>query len=164
MTALHTEGLRDADRRLSSVIALLRVLAALASGLIFGFGLSLSGMLDPVRVRGFFDVTGTWDPSLAFVLGGALFIATIGYRLSRLFGRPLLDDRFYLPTKTRIDRPLIIGSAIFGIGWGVVGLCPGPAVASLSLGLASTILFVIAMLIGMVIHDRLFAPFRGAWS
>ena len=164
MTPLHTEGLRDADRRLNSVIALLRVLAALASGLIFGFGLSLSGMLDPARVRGFLDVTGTWDPSLAFVLGGALFVATIGYRLALWLRRPLLDDRLHLPTKTKIDRPLILGSAIFGIGWGIAGLCPGPAVASLSLGLAPTILFVIAMLIGMVIHDRLFAPFRGARS
>lgn len=160
MTALHTEGLRDADRRLSSGIALLRVLAALASGLIFGFGLSLSGMLDPVRVRGFFDVTGTWDPSLAFVLGGALFIATIGYRFALWLRRPLLDDRLHLPTKTKIDRPLILGSAIFGIGWGIAGLCPGPAVASLSLGLAPTILFVVAMLIGMEIHDRLVAPKR----
>ena len=160
MTALHTEGLRDADRRLSSVIALLRVLAALASGLIFGFGLSLSGMLDPARVRGFLDVTGSWDPSLAFVLGGAVFIATIGYRLALWFGRPLLDHRFHLPMKTRIDRPLILGSAIFGIGWGIAGLCPGPAVASLSLGLAPTILFVVAMLIGMEIHDRLVAPKR----
>lgn len=164
MTMLHSNGLRDADRRLNSVITLLRVLAALASGLIFGVGLSLSGMLDPARVRGFLDVTGTWDPSLAFVLGGAVFIATIGYRLSRRFSRPLLDDRYHLPTKTRIDPPLILGSAIFGIGWGVAGLCPGPAVASLSLGLAPTILFVVAMLIGMVIHDRLLAPFGGARS
>ena len=143
-----------------SMIALLRALAALVSGLIFGFGLSLSGMLDPARVRGFLDVTGSWDPSLAFVLGGAVFIATIGYRLALWFGRPLLDHRFHLPMKTRIDRPLILGSATFGIGWGIAGLCPGPAVASLSLGLAPTILFVVAMLIGMEIHDRLVAPKR----
>jgi hypothetical protein len=142
------------------MIAPLRVLSALVSGLIFGLGLSLSGMLDPVRVRGFLDVTGTWDASLAFVLGGAVIIATVGYRLSLLLGQPLLDDRFRLPAKTRIDRSLILGSAIFGIGWGLAGFCPGPAVASLSLGLAPTILFVIAMLIGMVIHDRLVAPFR----
>ena len=140
------------------MIAPLRVLSALVSGLIFGLGLSLSGMLDPARVRGFLDVTGTWDQSLAFVLRGAVIIATIGYRLSLLSGRPLLDDRFRLPTKTRIDRSLIFGSAIFGIGWGLAGFCPGPAVASLSLGLAPTILFVVAMLIGMVIHDRLVAP------
>ena len=128
------------------MIAALRVLSALVCGLMFGLGLSLSGMLDPARVRGFLDVTGTWDPSLAFVLGGALFIATIGYRLSPLFERPLLDDRFRLPTKTRIDRSLILGSAIFGIGWGLAGFCPGPAVASLSLGLVPSILFVVAML------------------
>jgi hypothetical protein len=142
------------------MIAPLRVLSALVSGLIFGLGLSLSGMLDPTRVRGFLDVTGIWDPSLAFVLGGAVIIATVGYRLSLLFGRPLLEDRFRLPTKTRIDASLILGSAIFGIGWGIAGFCPGPAVASLSLGLAATILFVVAMLTGMVIHDRLVAPFQ----
>jgi hypothetical protein len=142
------------------MIARLRVLSALVSGLIFGLGLSLSGMLDPARVRGFLDATGSWDPSLAFVLGGAVIIATIGYRLSLLLGRPLLDDCFSLPTKARIDRFLIVGSAIFGIGWGLAGLCPGPAVASLSLGLAPTILFVVAMLIGMIIHDRLIAPLR----
>ena len=142
------------------MIAALRVLSALASGLIFGLGISASGMLDPARVRGFLDVTGAWDPSLAFVLGGAVIMATIGYRLSLLSGRPLLDDRFRLPTKARIDPPLILGSAIFGIGWGLAGFCPGPAVASLSLGLAPTILFVVAMLIGMVIHDRLVAPSR----
>lgn len=143
-----------------SIFAFSRVAAAFISGLIFGFGLSLSGMLDPARVRGFLDVTGTWDPSLAFVLGGAVLIATIGYRLALWFGRPLLDHRLHLPMKTRIDRPLILGSAIFGIGWGIAGLCPGPAVASLSLGLAPTILFVVAMLIGMEIHDRLVAPAR----
>jgi uncharacterized membrane protein YedE/YeeE len=136
----------------------LRTLAALLSGLLFGFGLSLSGMLDPARVRGFLDVTGNWDPSLAFVLGGAVIVATIGYRLSRLVGHPLLEGRFHLPTKTAIDRPLILGSAIFGIGWGLAGFCPGPAVASLALGLAPTVLFVIAMLAGMILHDRLIAP------
>jgi hypothetical protein len=146
------------------MIAAVRCLAALVSGLIFGLGLSLSGMLDPARARGFLDVTGTWDPSLAFVLGGAVIMAAIGYRLSLLSGRPLLDDRFRLPTKTKVDRSLILGSAIFGIGWGLAGLCPGPAVASLSLGLAPTILFVVAMLIGMVIHNHLVAPSRsGAW-
>jgi hypothetical protein len=146
------------------MIAAVRCLAALVSGLIFGLGLSLSGMLDPARVRGFLDVTGTWDPSLAFVLGGAVIMAAMGYRLSLLSGRPLLDDRFRLPTKTKVDRSLILGSAIFGIGWGLAGLCPGPAVASLSLGLAPTILFVVAMLIGMVIHNHLVAPSRsGGW-
>lgn len=139
------------------MIAMSRMLAALVSGLIFGFGLSLSGMLDPTRVRDFLDVTGHWDPSLVFVLGGAVIVATVGYRISRLFGRPLLDDRFHLPVKTAIDWPLILGSAIFGIGWGVAGFCPGPAVAALSMGLAPTVLFVIAMLVGMILHDRFVA-------
>lgn len=135
----------------------LRVLAALVSGLLFGFGLSLSGMLDPARVRGFLDVAGAWDPSLAFVLGGAVTVAAIGYRLSRRFDHPLLDERFHRPTKTAVDAPLLSGSAIFGIGWGLVGLCPGPAIASLSLGRLPTFLFVVAMLVGMVAHDRLTA-------
>jgi uncharacterized protein len=133
----------------------LRVLVGLLSGLVFGFGLSLSGMVDPARVRGFLDVTGDWDPSLVFVLGGAVVVATIGYRLSLRLQRPALDDLFHLPTKTTIDAPLLIGSAIFGVGWGLAGLCPGPAVASLTLGLPPTFLFVAAMLVGMIIHDRL---------
>ncbi|SDR63451.1 hypothetical protein SAMN05519103_08627 [Rhizobiales bacterium GAS113] len=133
----------------------LRVLVGLLSGLVFGFGLSLSGMVDPARVRGFLDVTGDWDPSLVFVLGGAVVVATIGYRLSLRLQRPALDDRFHLPTKATIDAPLLIGSAIFGAGWGLAGLCPGPAVASLTLGLPPTFLFVAAMLVAMIVHDRL---------
>lgn len=134
--------------------AALRSLAAGLSGLIFGFGLSLSGMLDPARVRGFLDPMGAWDPSLAFVLGGAVSVAMIGTRLSRRLQQPLLDSSFHLPTGTRIDRPLLLGSALFGVGWGMAGLCPGPAVASLTLGIAPTALFVIAMVAGMRLHDR----------
>ncbi|MGF6175540.1 DUF6691 family protein [Ensifer sp. 4252] len=135
--------------------AFLRPLATLASGIIFGVGLSLSGMLDPARVRAFLDVTRDWNPSLAFVLGGAVAVSALGVLMTRRMRRPLLDDAFHLPGNRVIDRRLIIGSAIFGVGWGLVGLCPGPAVTSLSLGWPATALFVVAMLAGMVLHDRL---------
>lgn len=128
--------------------------AALASGIVFGFGLSLSGMLNPVRVQGFLDIFGTWDPSLAFVLGGAVTIAFIGVRMTSRMQRPVLDDRFHMPQNNRIDAPLVIGSALFGLGWGLAGFCPGPAIASLSSGIPQTLLFVIAMLAGMLLHDR----------
>ncbi|KSV87827.1 YeeE/YedE family protein [Sinorhizobium sp. GL28] len=137
--------------------AFFRLAATLVSGLVFGFGLSLSGMLDPARVRAFLDITGNWNPSLAFVLGGAVFVSALGVLLTRRLTRPLFDETFHLPDNQVIDRRLIVGAAIFGVGWGLVGLCPGPALASLSLGLPPTILFVAAMVAGMLIHDRLVA-------
>lgn len=136
---------------------LLRILTALAAGLLFGLGLAISGMLNPARVKAFLDITGAWDPSLIFVLGAGVIVAFIGYRLAFACNKPLLDSQHHLPTKTRIDRPLIVGSAIFGVGWGMAGFCPGPAIASLSLGLLPAIVFVIAMLVGMVGHDRFLA-------
>lgn len=138
-------------------MTILRSLSALVAGLLFGIGLALSGMLDPARVRGFLDIAGNWDPTLAFVLCGAVIVATIGYRLALLAGRPLLDERLHLPTKTAIDGPLIVGSAIFGIGWGMAGFCPGPAVAALPLVWKPAAVFVAAMLAGMLIHDRFVA-------
>jgi len=137
------------------VSAALRILAALAAGLTFGLGLALSGMLDPARVRGFLDVAGTWDPSLVFVLGGAVTVSGLGYRLSRRLSGPVLDARFDLPARRRIDAPLIVGAALFGIGWGLSGFCPGPAVAALSTGAVPVLVFVAAMLIGMALHDLL---------
>lgn len=134
-----------------------KLLTTLASGGIFGLGLSLSGMLDPVRVRGFLDIAGAWDPSLAFVLGGAVIVAGFGTLVRRRLLRPAFDEAFNLPATAPIDTRLILGSAIFGVGWGVAGLCPGPALASLSLGLAPAALFVITMIAGMIVHDRLFA-------
>jgi uncharacterized membrane protein YedE/YeeE len=134
------------------------ILVALASGLVFGIGLSLSGMFDPARVRGFLDVGGAWDPSLAFVLGGAVAVALLGMAVKSRLQRPAFDDNFHLPATTPITGRLVLGSALFGIGWGMAGLCPGPAVASLSLGLLPTFVFVIAMVSGMVAHDRLIAP------
>ncbi|EJJ28458.1 YeeE/YedE family protein [Rhizobium sp. CF142] len=131
--------------------------AALASGIVFGFGLSLSGMLNPARVQGFLDVFGAWDPSLAFVLGGAVVVAFIGVQVMKRMRHPAFDDSFHVPTSRRIDTPLVIGSALFGLGWGIGGFCPGPAIASLSVGLSQTFLFVIAMLVGMTLHDRVWS-------
>lgn len=127
---------------------------ALVAGTVFGFGLSLSGMLNPINVRGFLDIFGAWDPRLAFVLGGAVMVATLGVRLTKLMPRPVFAENFHIPSNQRIDMPLIIGSALFGLGWGIGGFCPGPAIASLSLGLPQTALFLIAMLVGMILHDK----------
>lgn len=138
--------------------ASLRLLVALIAGALFGFGLSLSGMVNPARVIGFLDVaSGHWDPSLAFVLGGALLVALPGAAIQRRLARPALDDCFHLPTNTVIDRPLVLGAAIFGAGWGLAGFCPGPAVASLSVGLVPSFIFAAAMVAGMMLHDHLLA-------
>ncbi|MBO9099809.1 MULTISPECIES: YeeE/YedE family protein [unclassified Rhizobium] len=136
---------------------LLRILASLASGIVFGSGLALSGMLNPARVQGFLDVFGAWDPSLAFVLGGAVLVAFIGVRIMKRMKRPVLDDSFRLPSSTAIDSPLIAGAALFGIGWGLGGFCPGPAMASLTVGFSGSFVFVIAMLVGMALHDRVWS-------
>ena len=143
------------------MIGVLRSGVAVVAGLIFGLGLAMSGMMDPTRVRGFLDVARDWDPSLAFVLGGAVAVSATGTLMMRGRSRPVLDQRFHLPTKTRIDLPLVVGSGIFGIGWGLAGFCPGPAIASLVLGLLPTAVFVVAMLAGMAIHDRAFAGMVG---
>ena len=139
-------------------LAPLRIVVALLSGALFGFGLSLSGMLDPARVIGFLNpASGHWDPSLAFVLGGAVAVAVPGVMLQRRLRRPVLDDRFHLPEKTEIDGRLLAGAALFGAGWGLAGFCPGPAVSALSVGLAPVFLFVAAMAAGMMLHDRVIA-------
>lgn len=133
----------------------MRLVTALGAGALFGFGLSLSGMLDPARVLGFLNLGGpAWDPSLAFVLGGAVLAALPGVLLQRRLARPLLEERFHLPGKQRIDRPLLAGAALFGIGWGLAGICPGPAITALTLGLPGILLFVAALLAGMLLHDR----------
>ncbi len=143
----------------------LQLPAALGSGLVFGFGLSLSGMLNPSRVKAFLDVFGAWDPSLAFVLGGAVVIAAIGVQVMKRMDGPLLDATFHLPEGRRIDTPLIMGSALFGLGWGIGGFCPGPAVASLSVAslkgdIPQLFLFIISMLTGMAFHDRIWSRQR----
>lgn len=132
----------------------LQMAAALASGAVFGLGLSLSGMLNPARVQGFLDIFGVWDPSLAFVLGGAVLVAFVGFRIMDRMQRPILSETFHVPKNRKIDAPLIIGSALFGIGWGLGGFCPGPAVASMSVGLTKSFVFVAAMIVGMTLHDR----------
>ncbi len=119
------------------------------AGLIFGIGLVASGMANPEKVQNFLDFAGTWDPSLAFVMGGAVVIAFIGYRLAFRRGAPLLDSEFHVPTKTSIDGRLLAGSAVFGIGWGLAGFCPGPALTSLLLAAKGTLIFVPAMIVGL---------------
>jgi uncharacterized membrane protein YedE/YeeE len=135
--------------------------AAIAvAGLLFGGGLVLSGMANPAKVLRFLDIgaipTGGWDPSLAFVMAGALIVALPAFALARRRRKPLLAETFQLPEKTRIDGPLLIGSALFGIGWGLVGFCPGPAIAALGLDGWKAPLFVLAMLGGMALKDRVF--------
>ena len=127
-------------------------MVALAAGLLFGAGLALSGMLDPVRVLGFLDVAGTWDPSLAFVLGGAVTVSAVGTVLARRMKTPVLAGSFDIPTGLRIDARLVLGSALFGIGWGLAGFCPGPAIAALSLLMPKALAFVAAMLAGMWLY------------
>ena len=133
----------------------LRTLAALFSGLVFGLGLAVSGMMNPAKVIGFLDVAGDWDPTLAFVMVGALLVAVSAYRFIPKRPRPVLEEGFSLPTKKALDAPLVGGSALFGVGWGLVGFCPGPAVAALGTGLAPVFAFVAAMLAGMALHTRL---------
>lgn len=125
-----------------------QALVTLIAGLLFGLGLGLSQMIDRDRVLGFLDITGTWDPTLIFVLGGAVGVTIITFRF--IIGRPhpLLSDRFYLPTRKSIDRSLILGAAIFGIGWGISGYCPGPAITALVLGIWNPVIFLIAMILG----------------
>lgn len=123
-----------------------RLLSALAAGLIFGTGIALSGMGNPAKVLNFFDPFGPWDPSLAFVMGGALITAAIGYRV--VFGwrqTPVFDTKFHLPTARTIDLKLIGGSAVFGVGWGVSGFCPGGAVPALGFAPWPTALFLLSM-------------------
>lgn len=129
--------------------SIFRIAAALVAGLVFGLGLTISGMTDPAKVLNFLDVTGTWDGSLAFVMGGGVIVAFIGYRLAFSSGRPLFDSRFHLPTAVHIDGRLVSGAALFGIGWGLGGLCPGPALASLLTGSGGVLIFVGAMVAGM---------------
>lgn len=119
-------------------------------GLLFGIGLVISGMADPAKVLNFLDLAGTWDPSLAFVMGGAVIVAFFGYRFALGRKRPLLAPDFQLPTRRAIDGRLVAGAAIFGLGWGLGGFCPGPALTSLGLAETGTLVFVPAMFAGML--------------
>lgn len=131
---------------------MMRIVIALLSGILFGLGLTIAGMTDPARVRGFHDLFGAWDPTLAFVMGGALLPMAIAWRVQRHMKKPLAEVAFSLPDTRRIDWKLATGAAIFGAGWGLAGLCPGPAIASLAIEPLKALIFLIAMLIGMVLH------------
>jgi uncharacterized protein len=126
-------------------------LAALLCGMVFGIGIALSGMANPAKVINFFDLAGTWDPSLAFVMGGALVTAFIGYRI--VFASrpaPVFEEIYSLPAKTEIDPALVGGSALFGIGWGIAGFCPGGAIPALGFGGVDTLVFLVSMCIGII--------------
>ena len=135
----------------------MRTLIALLAGMLFGAGLALSGMADPARVRGFLDLFGAWDPTLGFVMAGAMLPMAVAWRVQRRQRRAFSGDAFALPTTRRIDMRLALGALLFGVGWGVAGLCPGPAIANLALNPLAVLPFVLAMLAGMLLH-RLHTP------
>jgi uncharacterized membrane protein YedE/YeeE len=139
----------------------MRLLSAWAIGLIFGLGISLSGMANPAKVLNFFDLAGAWDPSLAFVMGGALVTTFIGYRLVFRRPAPVLDGGFHLPEAKAIDARLIGGSVVFGIGWGISGFCPGGALPALGTGAGDVLAFVAALVVGLLIARALHANTAG---
>jgi len=132
-----------------------RYLIALVGGLVFGLGLIASGMTDPAKIKGFLDLVGPWDPSLAFVMGGAIAIGVPAFAIAKHRTTSWSGDRMEIPSSTLIDGRLIAGGVLFGIGWGIGGFCPGPALVAMGYGLGAAWIFVAAMLAGMVIHDRL---------
>ncbi|MBE0412697.1 YeeE/YedE family protein [Yoonia sp.] len=127
----------------------MRLIASYIIGLIFGVGISISGMANPAKVLNFFDVAGAWDPSLIFVMGGAVVVTFIGYRFVLKRPAPMLEQKFQLPTRRDLDLPLIGGSAVFGIGWGIAGFCPGGALPALGTGKSEVFIFVAALLAGI---------------
>ena len=131
----------------------MQILMAFVTGTIFGIGLILSGMTDPSKVIGFLDLAGHWDPSLAFVMGGAILVGAIAFQFARGREKSLLGDEMRLPTPSQVDRRLVLGSLAFGTGWGLAGYCPGPALVSIAQGGAQPLIFVAAMLAGMVIYE-----------
>ena len=168
----HTQEVEGIDRRLhgrwradrQSVTSLggimsfstgLHGLVSLVMGALLGAGLYVSGMSDPGKVLGFLDVLGPWNPALMGVLGGAVIISLIGFQsLPQQMSRPWLESQFYVPTRRDVDRPLVVGTLLFGIGWGLVGYCPGPALAGLALGNGEAPIFLLAMLAGGVVQKR----------
>lgn len=125
---------------------------ALVSGLLFGLGLGVSQMIDRERVLGFLDITGDWDPTLAFVMGGAVLVTLISFRFVLRRPHPIFGRKFYLPTRNDIDRNLLVGAGLFGIGWGLAGYCPGPAITATVLGIANPFIFLIAMIAGSWVY------------
>jgi uncharacterized membrane protein YedE/YeeE len=131
------------------------VIASFVCGLVFGAGLLISGMTDPVKVLGFLDVFGRWDPTLAFVMVGAVGVSAAGFAVAQRLGAPLLAARSLWPALTRIDAPLVGGAVLFGIGWGLVGICPGPALVNLGTLSPRVAVFVVAMVLGFLVQDAL---------
>jgi len=131
---------------------MIRLLSCLIAGALFGLGLAIAQMSNPLKVQNFLDIAGDWDPSLAFVMGAAVLITLAVFRVVLKRSSPLLSDRFHLPTLVKVDRRLVIGAALFGIGWGMTGYCPGPALATLLSGNDEVLLFVPAMLFGGFLH------------
>ncbi len=131
------------------------------AGLIFGFGLLLSGMAQPEKVLSFLDVAGVWDPSLAFVMVGALFVSSVAFVVARKRQTSLLGCSMQLPTAKLVDQKLVLGSILFGIGWGLAGVCPGPSLVVVGLGVEGSGLFVLAMLVGMWLYQRFFTAPSG---
>lgn len=131
---------------------------ALLTGLTFGIGIALSGMINPAKVFNFFDLAGSWDPSLAFVMGGAVIVTFLGYRLAWRRAAPLFSNLFQIPTSTRIDAPLVIGSAIFGVGWGIAGFCPGAAIPALGTGRWEVVLFLASVIAGFSLRRLIVSP------
>ncbi len=132
---------------------MLRHFSALIAGLVFGLGLVISQMVNPAKVIDFLDIFGDWDPSLAFVMGAALVVTAIGYRLAWRKPKPFAAEQFQVPGNRTIDKKLAMGAILFGVGWGLVGLCPGPAIAALFIGGLPTIIFLGAMIAGMMLFE-----------
>ncbi|MFL2782881.1 MAG: DUF6691 family protein [Rhodospirillales bacterium] len=128
---------------------MLALLSVLFSGFVFGIGLSLAGMLDPTKVTGFLNILGKWDPSLGFVMLGGIMVTTLGYFFIFKRGKPLFERNFDFPKRQKIDKSLILGSTLFGIGWGMAGLCPGPIIASLTIDPSGMFLFLLVTIIGL---------------
>ena len=131
----------------------MNLLFSFAIGLLFGLGLIISGMANPAKVIGFLDLAGLWNPSLAFVMGGAIAVGVVGFRLVRHKSRAWFGDAIQLPTVHHIDTHLVFGAALFGVGWGIAGICPGPALVLLGTGAGKGIVFVLAMLVGMLAFE-----------
>jgi len=131
----------------------MNAVCALVAGLLFGIGLIVSGMTDPSKIIGFLDLAGAWDPSLAFVMGGAILVGLIAFRIARKRRAPLLGGAMLLPTSRSIDRQLILGSVAFGVGWGLAGYCPGPAIVALGAGQDKAVVFTVAMIAGMALYE-----------
>lgn len=129
------------------------VLASLLVGLVFGIGLLVSGMANPAKVIGFLDLAGPWDPSLALVMGGAVAVGSVAFYFARRRKTAMLGGEMKLPTASRIDRRLVLGSLAFGVGWGIAGFCPGPALVALGMAQAKAVVFVVAMLVGMSLFE-----------